>query len=189
MQEFDAEETWRDLERRMSNTVATLEQSMAGLRSGKAMPSLLEPIRVEAYGDMMPISQLATVNAPEPSLLVVNVWDETVTKNVAKAILNADLGLVPNAEGQVIRVPIPAITGERRKELAKKAREYKEGALVALRNVRRDAMEGIKKAEHDKLISEDQARTYSDKVESLTKRFSETIGTLVDKKINEITVA
>jgi ribosome recycling factor len=164
-----------DFEKRMSGAIDALKKELSGLRTGRASISLLEPVRVEAYGGMMALSQVANVSAPESRMLVVQVWDREMAKPVEKAIRDAGLGVNPIAEGQVIRVPLPDLTEERRKELAKVCAKYGEGARIAVRNVRRDGMDGLKKAEKDKIISEDEHHRLSQELQKLT-----------DKKIQEI---
>jgi ribosome recycling factor len=154
--------------KRMDGALGVLKQELQGLRTGRASASLLEPVQVPAYGGMMPLNQLASVSVPEPRLLVVNVWDRSLTSVVEKAIRDANLGVNPQAEGQVIRVPIPALSEERRQELAKVAHKYAEQARVSIRNVRRDGMDKLKKMEKDHEISEDEHRSWSEKIQSMT---------------------
>src|SRR5271157_1682343 len=136
-----------ELKRRMQAAHATLKQELGGLRTGRASASLLEPVQVEAYGTHMPLNQLATVSVPEPRLLSVQVWDRTMVHPVEKAIVNSNLGLSPSTEGQVIRLRIPELNEERRKELVKVAHKYAEAARVAVRHVRRDGLDLVKKLE------------------------------------------
>lgn len=172
-----------ELKRRMEGALAVLAEEFAGLRTGRASASLLEPISVDAYGSAMPLNQLASVNVPEPRLLSVQVWDKSMAKAVEKAIREADLGLNPIAEGQVIRVPIPELTEDRRKELAKIAHKYAEQARVAVRNVRRDGMDTLKRSEKSGDISQDEHRAQGDEVQKLTDGYIEKIGqTLADKE-------
>lgn len=157
-----------DVKKRMDGGLNSLKHSLNSLRTGRASVSLLDPIKAEVYGSFMPLNQLGTVSAPEPRLIVVQVWDKESAKAVEKAIANAGLGLNPITEGNVIRVPIPDLSEERRKEFVKKASEYCEQAKIALRNVRRDGIEVIKKLEKDKQISEDDMKHYSDEIQKIT---------------------
>ena len=166
-----------DLRRRMEGAIDALRKELGGLRTGRAAPSLLESVSVSAYGTTMPLNQLSTVSAPEPRLLVVQVWDRSMSKAVDAAIREAGLGLNPQSEGQVIRVPIPPLSEERRKELTKIAHKYAEQARVSVRNVRRDGLEALKKREKDRQITQDQHRKLDKDVQTLT---DETI-----KKVDE----
>jgi len=166
-----AEPNLADLKRRMSGAVEVLRKEFAGLRTGRASTSLLEPVTVEAYGSQMLLNQVASISVPEPRLLVVQVWDGGVTSAVEKAILGSGLGLNPQTEGQVIRVPIPELTEERRVELTKVAGKYAEQARVAVRNVRRDGMEKLKAMERDHEMSQDEQHTWGDKIQKLTNEY------------------
>lgn len=157
-----------DLERRMNGAVDSLKHDFAGLRTGRANTGLLDPVTVEVYGAHMPLNQVATVSAPEPRLLSVQVWDKTNIGPVEKAIRSAGLGLNPINDGNNIRLPIPELTEERRKELAKLAAQYTEKARVAIRNVRRDGMEALKTDETKKEISEDDRKRGEGEVQKLT---------------------
>jgi ribosome recycling factor len=167
----------KDLRRRMDGAIDALKKELAGLRTGRASPSLLESVVVNAYGGTMPLNQVGTVSAPEPRMLVVQVWDRGLAKAVDAAIREAGLGLNPQSEGQVIRVPIPPLSEERRKELIKVGHKYAEQARVSARNVRRDGLEALKKREKDREITQDQHRKLDKDVQHLT---DETI-----KKIDE----
>lgn len=157
-----------DLQRRMQGAVDALKHDFGGLRTGRASTALLDPIQVEVYGANMPISQVATVSAPEPRLLSVQVWDKSNISAVEKAIRAAGLGINPVTDGQMIRLPIPDLTEERRKELAKLASQYAEKARVAVRNVRRDGMDNLKQDEKKKEISEDEHKRLDTEVQKLT---------------------
>jgi len=157
-----------DLERRMKGAVESLKGDLGGLRTGRANTSLLDPVMVEVYGANMPLNQVATVSVPEPRMLSVQVWDKGNMTPVEKAIRSAGLGLNPIADGQVLRLPIPDLTEERRKELAKLAGQYAEKARIAIRNVRRDGMDMIKSDENKKEIGEDEAKKLSSDVQKLT---------------------
>ena len=158
----------KDLRRRMEGAIDALKKELGGLRTGRASPSLLESVSVSAYDTTMPLNQLSTVSAPEPRLLVVQVWDRSMAKAVDAAIREAGLGLNPQSEGQVIRVPIPPLSEERRKELTKIAHKYAEQARVSVRNVRRDGLEALKKREKDRDITQDQHRKLDKDVQTLT---------------------
>ena len=157
-----------DIERRMTGAVESLKGDLSGLRTGRANTSLLDPVQVEVYGAMMPLNQVATVSAPEPRMLSVQVWDKSNLIAVEKGIAHANLGLNPMIDGQTLRLPMPDLTEERRKELAKLAGQYAEKAKIAIRNVRRDAMERLKADEKKKEISEDERKRLEDEVQKLT---------------------
>ena len=157
-----------DLERRMSGAVDALKHDLSGLRTGRAHVALLEPVHVEVYGQQMPINQVATISAPEPRMLSVQVWDKSNVGPVEKAIRSAGLGLNPINDGQTLRLPIPDLTEERRKDLAKLAHQYAEKARVAIRNVRRDGMDALKTDEKKHQISEDERKRAETEVQKLT---------------------
>ncbi len=157
-----------DLDRRMHGAVESLKSDLGGLRTGRANTALLDPVTVEVYGANMPLNQVATVSAPEPRMLSVQVWDKSNVTPVEKAIRSAGLGLNPIGDGTTIRLPIPDLTEERRKELAKLASSYAEKARIAIRNVRRDGMDMIKADENKKEIGEDDAKRLSDEVQKMT---------------------
>ncbi len=175
----DFETLKQDLTRRMDGALETLRREFGGLRTGRASPALLEPVKVEAYGQMMPLNQVATIAVPESRMLTVQVWDRSMTNSVVAAIRDCGLGLNPQPDGQLVRVPLPMLTEERRNELAKTAGKYAEGARVAVRGVRRDGMEQIKALEKKHEISEDDERDWSDRVQKLTdamiKRLDESL--------------
>jgi ribosome recycling factor len=157
-----------DLERRMKGAVESLKSDLSGLRTGRANTTLLDPVTVEVYGSNMPLNQVATVSAPEPRMLTVQVWDKSNIGPVEKAIRSAGLGLNPINDGNTLRLPIPDLTEERRKELAKLAGQYAEKARIAIRNVRRDGMENLKTDENKKEISEDDRKRGESEVQKLT---------------------
>ncbi|MFT3965500.1 MAG: ribosome recycling factor [Sphingobium sp.] len=157
-----------DLERRMAGAVESLKGDLAGLRTGRANVALLDPVTVEVYGAHMPLNQIATVSAPEPRMLSIQVWDKSNVTPVDKAVRSAGLGLNPIVDGQTLRLPIPDLTEERRKELAKLASKYAEGARVAVRNVRRDGMDSLKADEKKGEISEDERKRKEGEVQKLT---------------------
>lgn len=153
---------------RMEKTVEALRTDFGGLRAGRAHTGLLDGILVEAYGSMSPISQLGTVSVPDARTLSISVWDKGLTKNVEKALRESDLGLNPMSDGQLIRIPIPPLSEERRKELVKIAGKYAEQSKIAIRNIRRDAMDEVKKMKKDSLISEDDEKKYNNDIQKWT---------------------
>ncbi|MDO9364389.1 MAG: ribosome recycling factor [Sphingopyxis sp.] len=157
-----------DLERRMNGAVESLKSDLAGLRTGRAHTALLDPVTVEVYGAQMPLNQVASVSAPEARMLTVQVWDKSNVGPVDKAIRSAGLGLNPIVDGQMLRLPIPEMTQERRKELSKLAGKYAEAARIAVRNVRRDGMDNLKTDENKKEISEDERKRHETEVQKLT---------------------
>jgi len=175
-----------EMNRRMTGAVATLKGEFAGLRTGRASPALLDPVMVEAYGSPMPIAQVGTVGAPESRLLTVQVWDKSLVKAVDKAIRDAGLGLNPQADGQLIRIPIPELNEERRRELAKLASKYAEHARVAVRNVRRDGMEVLKKLEKDHKIGQDEHHKLGEELQKLTDAHIRDIDGALHAKEQEI---
>ncbi len=175
-----------DLMRRMDGAIEVLRKEFAGLRTGRASPSLLEPLTVEAYGSQMPISQLATISVPEPRMLAVQVWDTANTKLVEKAIRDAGLGLNPMTEGQLVRIPIPDLNEERREELGRVAGKYAEQAKIAVRNVRRDGMDKLKRLEKEGELSEDDHRLWGDDIETTTNEHVKKIDDMLNTKQQEI---
>ena len=167
----------QDAKTRMEKSLESLKNEFSGLRAGRAHASLLDGIMVEAYGSQSPLSQVGTVSVPDARTLSVSVWDKGLAKSVEKAIRESDLGLNPVSDGQLIRIPIPPLSEERRKELVKVAGKYSEQGKIAVRNVRRDALDGIKKLKKDNEISEDEEKKYENEIQKLT---DETI-----KKIDE----
>ncbi|CAN5256362.1 ribosome recycling factor [soil metagenome] len=157
-----------DLKRRMEGAITALKHELGGLRTGRAAISMVEPVQVEAYGSHMPLNQVATVSVPEARMLSVQVWDKSMVKAVETAIVNSNLGLNPATEGQVIRLRIPELNEERRKELVKVAHKYTEAARVAVRHVRRDGLDVLKKLEKDHQISEDDEKRLSNEVQKAT---------------------
>lgn len=176
----------KDLERRMKGALSVLKQEYAGLRTGRANSALLDPITVEAYGTPMPLNQLATITVPEPRMISVQVWDRSQVDAVDKAIRESDLGLNPIGEGQVLRIPIPELNEERRQELAKLAAKYAEQARVAVRNVRRDGMEQLKRQEKDGEIGQDEHHTHSAEVQDITDSVIKEIDETLSAKEAEI---
>lgn len=175
-----------DLRRRMDGAVQVLKHELAGLRTGRASSSMLEPITVDAYGSHMPLNQVATISVPEPRMISVQVWDRSMAQAVEKAIRESSLGLNPVVEGQLMRIPIPELNAERRQELVKVAHKYAEQARVAVRHVRRDGMEDIKKGEKDGL-SKDEMHALSERIQKLTDEKVAEIDAVLAGKEQEIT--
>lgn len=175
-----------NIERRMKGAVEALKSEFAGLRTGRATTSLLDPVMVDVYGSNMPLNQVGTVTVPEPRMLSVQVWDKANGSAVEKAIRNAGLGLNPMLDGQLVRIPIPELNEERRAELAKVAAKYGEQARIAIRNVRRDGMDTLKKLEKDKAISEDDHKMYADEVQTLTDKYVSNVDEALEAKEAEI---
>jgi ribosome recycling factor len=176
----------QDLQRRMDGAMEMLRKEFSGLRTGRASPALLEPIRVEAYGTEQPLNQVANVSIAGPGLLSVQVWDKSVIKAVEVAIRDSGLGLNPQSEGQVIRVPLPPLTQERRNDLVKAAGKYSEGTRVAVRGVRRDGMEQIKAWEKKHEIGEDDAKSWAEEVQKLTDQYIKQIDQALAEKEKDI---
>ncbi len=175
-----------DIERRMDGAREALRREFAGLRAGRASASLLEPITVDAYGSVMPLNQVATIGVPEPRMITVQVWDRGLAGAVEKAIRTAELGLNPASEGQLIRVPIPALSEERRIEITKIASKYSEQARVAVRNVRRDGREMLKRMEKDHEISKDDHHFWSEEIQTMTDDHVKGIDAALAQKEEEI---
>lgn len=175
-----------DLKRRMQGAIGVLKHELGGLRTGRASASLLEPIQVDAYGSHMPLNQVASVNVPEPRMLSVQVWDRGMVSAVEKAIRESNLGLNPQTEGQVLRVRIPELTQERRQELVKVAHKYAEAARVAVRHVRRDGLDLLKKAEKDGSVGSDELDRLADQVQKATDQSISEIDQVLSGKEKEI---
>jgi ribosome recycling factor len=175
-----------EFERKMNGTFDVLSKELGGLRTGRASTSLLESVMVEVYGSKLPINQVATVSVAEARLLTVQVWDAGNTKAVEKAIANAGLGLNPQPAGTLIRVPLPGLTEERRVELSKVAAKYAEGARVAVRNIRRDAMDLAKKTQKDGKMSEDELKKDEDRIQKMTDAWVKKIDDSLHSKEQEI---
>jgi ribosome recycling factor len=176
----------KDLGRRMDGALEALRKEFAGLRTGRASASLLEPVKVEAYGNAMPLNQVATISVPEPRMISVQVWDRNMVKAVDKAIRESGLGLNPQSEGQVIRVPIPDLSEDRRKELTRVAAKYAEDAKVAVRKVRQHGMDTLKRLEKDGEISQDEHRKAEKDVQQLTDEHIKRIDDTLAQKDKEI---
>jgi ribosome recycling factor len=172
-----------DLTRRMDGALDALKREFGGLRTGRASPALLEPVKVEAYGQYMPINQVATIAVPEARMITVQVWDRSMVNSVVAAIRDCGLGLNPQPDGQVVRVPLPVLTEERRNELAKTAAKYAESARIAVRGVRRDGMEQLKALLKKSEISEDDERDWADQIQKLTDGYIKRVDeSLADKE-------
>ena len=176
-----------DIQRRMDASITSLHKEFMGLRAGRASTGMLEPIMVDAYGSKMPMNQVGNISAPEPRLLTVSVWDASMAPMVEKAIRESELGLNPATEGNLIRVPIPDLSEERRRDMVKVAGRYAEGCRVAIRNIRRDSIEKVRKAEKDGLISEDDRHTQENQIQKLTDEFVRKVDDALSHKEKEIT--
>lgn len=176
----------KQLDEKMQKAITALDHELAGIRAGRASANILDTVVVDVYGSRMPLNQVATISVPEARLLSVQVWDKSNVKAVEKAIADANLGLNPAVDGQVVRISIPLLTEERRKELVKLAHKYGENIKISVRNARRDMMDLLKKQEKDGDISEDELHKFSDKVQELTDKFIEMIDSRVAKKEAEI---
>ena len=175
-----------DVERRMDGAVEVLRRELAGLRTGRASTSLLEHIAVTAYDGQMPLNQVASISVPEPRMLSVQVWDKGLVKEVEKAVRDAGLGLNPIVEGALIRVPIPELNEERRVELTRVAGKYAEQAKVAVRNVRRDGMDMLKRMEREGELSQDEQHLWGEEVQNMTDEHIEKVSTMLATKQEEI---
>jgi ribosome recycling factor len=178
---------FKDLSRRMQGAVSVLKTELSGLRTGRASANLLDPVTVEAYGTQMPINQVATVSVPEPRMLSVQVWDASLSTAVDRAIRDSNLGLNPIAEGQLLRIPIPELNAERRQEMVKVAHKYAEQARIAVRHVRKDGMDMLKKLEKDGHHSKDDTHAESDQLQKLTDDTIKEIDDVLAHKETEIT--
>lgn len=176
-----------DINRRMHGAVSALKTELSGLRTGRASVSLVEPITVEAYGSQMPLNQVATISIPEPRMISVQVWDRTMVQAVDRAIREANLGLNPIVEGQLMRIPIPEFNAERRQELVKVAHKYAEQARIAVRHVRRDGMDLLKREEKDGGMGEDEQKKTADQIQKMTDSTISEIDSLLATKEGEIT--
>jgi len=176
----------KDLETRMQAAVDVLTREFAGVRTGRANAALLDGVRVEAYGVLTPINQVASVSVPDPRTIVIQPWDASQMKEIEKGILKSDLGLTPNNDGKVIRLTMPTLTEERRKQLAKTVGKFAEDARVAIRNVRREANDKLKALAKDKKISEDEERRGHDQIQKTTDRFTARVEELAKKKEQEV---
>jgi len=180
------QEIFKDTESRMKKTVDHVAHELARIRTGRATPALLDVVKVEYYGNKVPLNQVATITAPEPRLLVVQPWEKRIIPDVEKAILESDLGLNPANDGNVVRIPIPELSEERRQELVKLIKKYAEEGRIAIRNVRRDANEHIKKLEKNHEISEDDSKDAMEKIQKLTDKYIAEVDELLKLKEQEI---
>lgn len=180
------DEILKDAEERMGKSLAAFRRELGGIRTGKATTALLDGIKVECYGQVMPLNQVASISVPESRLLLIQPWDRTIVSEVEKAIHKSSLGLVPNTDGNVIRLAVPPLTEERRHDLVKVVRKHAEEARVSVRNIRRDANEHLKSGQKDGAISEDDSHKAVDKVQKLTDKYIEDVDTSLTAKEKEI---
>ncbi|NLZ39406.1 MAG: ribosome recycling factor [Firmicutes bacterium] len=176
----------QDAKERMGKAVNALRKDLASLRAGRATPALLDKIMVEYYGTPTPINQLASITAPEPRLLVIQAWDKSVVADIERAIIKSDLGLNPNSDGSIIRVPIPQLTEERRKELVKTCRKKAEEGKIAIRNIRRDANDSLKRLEKESKITEDELHRAQDEIQKLTDTMIAEVDKILAEKEKEV---
>lgn len=176
----------KDLRRRMDGGIAAFKSDIAALRTGRASANVLDPVNVEAYGSKVPINQVANITVPEPRMITVNVWDKSMVGAVERGIRESNLGLNPIIDGQTLRIPLPELNEERRRDLVKLAHNYAESARVAIRHVRRDGMDDLKKAEKDGAISQDDSRVQADRVQKLTDEMISEVERLLGDKEKEI---
>jgi len=179
-------DVFNDIEERMKKSVAALQKDLAGLRAGRATPALLDKITVEYYGVPSPLNQVASISVPEPRTLVIQPWDKSVLKEIDRAIQKSDLGLMPNSDGTVIRLNIPALTQERRTDLVKVCKKKAEEGRVAIRNLRREGNDMIKELEKDKSLTEDDAKRSQDDMQKMTDRFIKEVDEVLAAKESEI---
>ena len=175
-----------DINQRMSKALESMKNDFSGLRAGRASVSMLDSIQVDAYGSKIPLNQSATVNAPEPKLITIQVWDKSMVDSVEASIRESDLGLNPMKDGQLIRLPIPDLSEERRLEITKVAKKFAENAKIVVRNIRRDSLDKIKKKQSDSEISEDELRHFSDEVQKITDLHTKNIDELFAQKEKDI---
>ena len=185
MADDDLEIDLDDIQRRMDGAMASLRQEFASLRTGRASAAMLDPVQVDAYGQMTPVNQVGTINVPEPRMVTLNVWDKSLVGKVEKAIRESGLGINPQTDGTIIRLPIPELNEERRRELTRVAAQYAENARVAIRNVRRDGMDQLKKAKSSGM-SEDDHKIWSDEVQELTDKAIARVDEALETKQQEI---
>jgi ribosome recycling factor len=176
-----------EFKKKMDLCIENFQKELLGIRAGRASTGLLEPIKVEAYGGLMPLAQVGTISAPDARILMVNVWDKDLVKPVEKAIRESGIGLNPMVEGQSVRVPIPPLSDERRQELSKLASKYAEDAKISLRNIRRDAMDFVKQMEKSHEIAEDQMHKLSDNIQEMINEYTKQVETHLTKKQTDIT--
>ena len=179
-------ELYQDMEKKMEKTIESLGRDLATIRTGRASLAILDGITLEYYGSQSPLNQVATLSVPESRLIVIQPWDPTSIKDIEKAIMRSDLGVTPNNDGKVIRIPIPALTEERRVQLVKVVKRNGEEGKVAIRNIRRDAISEAKDFEKEKVISEDELHRAQDEIQKITDRFIQKVDELIDKKEKEV---
>lgn len=179
-------ELYQDTEKKMEKTIESLERDLATIRTGRASLSILDGITLEYYGSRSPLNQVATLSIPESRLIVIQPWDPTSIKDIEKAIMRSDLGVNPNNDGKVIRIPIPTLTEERRIQLVKVVKRNGEDGKVAIRNIRREAISEAKEFEKEKVISEDELRRAQDEIQKITDRFIQKVDDLIEKKEKEV---
>jgi ribosome recycling factor len=177
---------YADVEERMKKALEVVQRELMGIRTGKATPALLEGVKVEYYGNMTPLNQVANISVPDHKLLVIQPWDKTLIGEIVKAIQKSNLGLTPISDANIIRLPIPPLTEERRKDLVKLVKKLVEDGKVAVRNIRRDANENIKKNEKEKKISEDDSRKGQEKVQEMTDKYIKNLDEIANKKEKEV---
>lgn len=176
----------KTLSLKMDSSLKVLENDLKGLRTGRASVHLLDPVQIDLYGSRVPLSQVATISTPDARTIAMQVWDKNMVKVVEKAIIESNLGLNPSSDGSFVRISIPALTEERRKELVKLAYKYGEDAKISIRNIRRDGMDSLKKLEKDNSISEDQQRKISNEIQELTDEYVTKIDTIIKQKEKDI---
>ncbi|MCJ7500844.1 ribosome recycling factor [bacterium] len=179
-------ELYQDMEKKMEKTIESLGRDLATIRTGRASLAILDGITLEYYGSQSPLNQVATLSIPESRLIVIQPWDPTAIKEIEKALMRSDLGLTPNNDGKVIRLPIPALTEERRIQLVKVVKRNGEEGKVAIRNIRRDAISEAKDFEKEKVISEDELHRAQDEIQKVTDRYIQRVDELIDKKEKEV---
>jgi ribosome recycling factor len=179
-------EIYKDAETRMQKAVEAVNRELAGVRTGKATPKMLDGVKVEYYGTPTPLIQLASISTPDPKTLIIQPWEQTVIPEILKALQKADLGLNPLAEGNLVRLPVPPLNEERRQEMVRLVKKLGEDGKVAIRNIRRDCNDSMKKAEKDSTITEDELKSGQKHIQELTDKFIEQIGEVVDNKEKEL---
>jgi len=177
---------FKHLQERMEKTIAALKTELATIRTGRANSALLDQIRVPYYGSDVPVSQIGNISVPEPRILMIAPWEKSVLKDLEKALLASDLGLTPSNDGEVIRLILPELTEDRRKEFVKQARSMSEKSKVSIRNLRRDANEDVKKQVKDDALPEDEAKRLQDEIQKMTDQFTKEVDTVIDKKEQDI---
>lgn len=180
------EEMIKELERKMKTSIEVLKQDFQKVRTGRANPAILDNVTVEYYGTMTPINQVGNISVPDPQMITISPWEKKMLKEIEKAIQKADLGLTPQNDGNIVRIPIPPLTEERRKEMVKQIRKMGENAKIPIRNVRREGNDQLKKAEKDKEISQDDLKQQMERVQELTDKYTDQVDELMDEKEKEL---